>query len=42
MELYENIYIYILLFLGNILIWALTNVDNSTFYELAIDMEAST
>lgn len=25
--------------LGNILIWALTNVDNSTFYELAIDME---
>lgn len=25
--------------LGNILIWALTNVDNSTYYELAIDME---
>ena len=25
--------------LGNILIWALTNVDNSTFYELALDME---
>lgn len=25
--------------LGNILIWALTNVDNNTFYELAVDME---
>jgi len=25
--------------LGNILIWALSNVDNSTFYELAVDME---
>jgi len=25
--------------LGNILIWALTNVDNKTFYELAVDME---
>jgi len=25
--------------LGNILIWALTNVDNKTAYELAIDME---
>ena len=25
--------------LGNILIWALTNVDNSTYYELAMDME---
>ena len=25
--------------LGNILIWALTNLDNSTFYELSIDLE---
>jgi len=25
--------------LGNILIWALTNVDNKTHYELAVDME---
>jgi hypothetical protein len=24
---------------GNLLIWALTNVDNETLYELAIDME---
>ncbi len=25
--------------LGNILIWALTNQDNSTLYELSIDLE---
>ena len=28
-----------IMYLGNILIWALTNVNNATRYELAIDME---